>query len=177
MSRDRGSPARAAIKDRAESGAVKTGAAKTGAAKTGAAKTGAPEGRPSAPALRDRLWSICSPVPAEGYAPPWDQIAADLSARLLTALQGAAKSPDRAAAGAGVAAAAALPEYSECARALARSAPAVYRVFADVRGLAAAAAPAPGPQARPKSPTALPARPGIQASVVPGLPLEYESLA
>ena len=54
-------------------------------------------------------------------------------------------------------------------RTVAGSAPAVYRVVANVRALATSAAP----EQLPKIPPVVLAR----AGVVPGLPLEYESLA
>jgi hypothetical protein len=88
-------------------------------------------GAPPAAVVGARLWRLGSPAPLAGYAPPWDKIGGDLWGRLLDALASPAARD--------AAAPASLLGYAECAKALLREAPAVYRAVAAIRGLASAA--------------------------------------
>ena len=130
-------------------------------AKAAAAETAAPVGGPNVTnELQDRLWALCSPLPVSAFESPWENIAADLWARLAVTLQapGAAR----------VAAPASRLGYSECVRTLVRDkVMVIHRILTEIRGLALAAAPALVDAEKNR----------VVAPAQPGIPLLYEDIA
>ncbi len=148
--------------------------AKVGVNLAGTAAIGAATNLPDARALALTLWNLCSPLAADAYQAPWRAIAEEITARLTKLLE----PPAVAAAVQG-----AIPQpadYARVATALARLAPAVQRVMAEIRGLAqAAGAVAPStrtvrPKANPDEKAVVGEAPRAIERVLPGVPMVYD---
>jgi hypothetical protein len=112
-----------------------------------------------AESVSNRLWGLYSPLAYDAYTETWAGLAADIQRRLIAALLGGRPTEYKAAERASL-----LP-FAACFAALSSGAPAVYRIVAEIRGLALSA--------QPELVSERKAEVAKRAAAAPGIPLVY----